>query len=347
MEKIVVLAGGSSSEKDVSVKSGLRVASALCSLGIKTALADPTEEIDLSRKHFFEDFNRLNVFFKKNQSPPPSFSEKPTEAVAVRNSSHTHFCEEYITESVLELCRRADAVFITLHGGNGENGKLQALFDCLGIKYFGSGHEGSACAMNKLLSKRIFESVGIPTPLSTVYKHGQKDAPTPPRYPCVVKPASEGSSVGVTLVKNPEELIAAVGVALKSCDTVLLETEIKGREITVGILNDTPLAVTEIIPKDGFYDYENKYTAGKTEEITPAKISPRVTEKALRLAKRTHTALGLSNYSRIDMIIENGTGRIYVLEANTIPGMTETSLLPLAAEYRGIGFAELCGKMAK
>ena len=198
MKKILVLAGGSSSERDVSAKSGLRVASALCSLGINTAIADPADEIDLSGELFFTDFNRLKEnthLFKE----PKAQNQAPSKT-------------DFITESVLALCRMADCVFITLHGGNGENGKLQALFDCLGIKYSGSGHEGSACAMNKLLAKRIFESVGIPTPLYTVYKRGQKGVPTPPRYPCVVKPASEGSSVGVTLVKNQAELKTAVGV---------------------------------------------------------------------------------------------------------------------------------------
>ncbi len=334
MEKILVLAGGSGSERAVSVASGKRVAEAFCRLGLKTALIDPTRDINTLNEHFFTDF----IALKKSSSLFLDFEETGNR----ENQRHA-----LITDSVISLCKEADAVFISLHGGIGENGRLAALFECLGIKYFGSPPEGSADAMDKLRSKRIFESVGIPTPLYTAYSINQKNSPTPPRFPCVVKPAYEGSSVGVTLVNSPCELKAAVDKALESSDTVLMEAQIRGREITVGVLDDKPLAVTEIIPRDGFYDYESKYTAGKTVEITPAEIPPELTARAMRLAERTHKALRLSGFSRIDMMIENKTDLIYVLEANTIPGMTATSLLPLAAEYRGIDFTELCRRMAR
>lgn len=391
MKKLLILAGGSGSEREVSISSGKRVAEAFCRLGVKTALIDPIREVDVLREHFFTEFDELksssslfvgdtefsgnesstipagNTDFCENESGTipagnTGFCENKSGAFFVGDTcfyetesstlfaADTNFCRNQtralITDSVISLCREADAVFICLHGGIGENGRLGALLECLGIKYFGSPPEGSADAMDKLRSKRIFESVGIPTPIYTVYSKNQNKPPMPPRFPCVVKPTGEGSSVGVTLVKTPKELTVAINAALKTSDTVLMEAEIKGREITVGILDDKPLAVTEIIPKDGFYDYKSKYTAGKTLEITPAVLPDELTARAMCLAERTHRALGLSGFSRVDMMIENKTGLIYVLEANTVPGMTATSLLPLAAEYRGIDFTELCRKMA-
>ena len=264
------------------------------------------------------------------------------------SGTFSYHCREkaFITDSVLTLCKMADAVFIMLHGGMGENGRLQALFECLGIKYFGSSPEGSAVAMDKLRAKQIFESVGILTPIYTVYRKNDKRPPVPPRFPCVVKPANEGSSVGVSFVKTREQLSESVKNAMKKCDTVLLEAAVKGREFTVGVLEDKALAVTEIIAHDGFYDYESKYTPGKTEEITPANISKELTKRVLKLALKVHKALGLSNFCRVDIMIEDKTNLIYVLEANTIPGMTATSLLPQAAEYKGIDFLQLCKKMA-
>lgn len=338
----MVLAGGRGSERDVSVASGKRVAEALCRLKLKTALIDPISEVLVSEGHFCSDFGKLTEVSSLFYNADGKARKKRSDLIKPRLGGDGG-C---ITESVIELCKTADAVFIMLHGGIGENGRLQALFETLGIKYFGSSPEGSAAAMDKVLSKRIFESVGILTPLYTVYVRGGEGLPVPPRYPCVVKPASEGSSVGVTPVRSPEELKSAVNRALESCDKVIMEEMIKGREITVGMLSDKALAVTEIVPKGGFYDYESKYTAGKTLEITPARLSEKLTCRAMRLAERVHTALGLSGFSRIDMIVESKTDLIYVLEANTVPGMTKTSLLPLAAEYAGIGFTELCGKMA-
>jgi D-alanine-D-alanine ligase len=325
--KILVLAGGYGSERDVSLSSGKRVAEAFCRMGYETALEDPTQEISLYKKRFSKNYKEL---------------KRISSVFNPRSVSSTTL----ISSSVISLCKKSDLVFIMLHGGIGESGRLQALLDCLNVKYSGSPCLGSAMAMNKLISKRIFESAGILTPAYTVYNKHDEKIPTPPRYPCVVKPLSEGSSFGVSIVKAPGELDAAIGEALKYEDTVLIEAVIKGREITVGILDDTPLAVTEIIPKDKFYDYESKYTEGKTEEITPADIKEEITKKALKTAVRCHKALGLSNFSRTDMIIEDKTELLYVLETNTVPGMTKTSLLPLAAEYRGISFDSLCKKMA-
>ena len=330
MKKILILAGGRGSEREVSIASGKRVAEALCRLGVMAALVDPSQEFADGGEPFSCDLNEL-----KRKSPL---------FYAVQSESKG---SAYLTESVLKLCKRADAVFICLHGGIGENGRLQAVLETFGIKYFGSSPEASALAMDKLTSKRIFESVGIPTPLYTVYRKGERSSPVPPRYPCVVKPIGEGSSVGVSAVRTPIELMGAIESAFKCTDTVIMEAMIRGREVTVGVLNGTPLAVTEIIPKGGFYDYESKYTVGKTVEITPAEISESLTRRAMRLALRTHKALGLENFSRVDMIIEKGTELIYVLEANTIPGMTATSLLPLAAEYRGIDLSGLCERMMR
>lgn len=245
-----------------------------------------------------------------------------------------------------------DAALIILHGPFGEDGTIQGLLDLLSIPYQGAGVLGSALAMNKLASKQLYERSGLPIPSYLSYKKSQPvDVPTVLKHlglPLVVKPVNGGSSVGMSLVKSEGKLEAALECAFEQDETILLEAYIDGLELTGGVLgNDTlqALPVVEIIPERNheFFDYEAKYTAGETREICPARIDDELTEKAQSYAKMAHQALFCRGYSRTDMILKNR--EIYLLETNTIPGMTETSLLPQAAATAGISFGRLLDRL--
>lgn len=321
--KIIVLAGGNSPESEVSVCSGLAVAKALCLAGCKVALLHPSQFLDRNTDYFSDNFSVVSEIFSDSL-----------------NSGN--FSGYYISFDVLSYCRKCDRVFLALHGGDGENGRLQAVLRTYGINFTGSLPEACFVAMDKVRSKQIYEYAGILTPLFTVFKKGQHSLPVPPRYPCVIKPADGGSSFGVTIAYNPSMLVSAVDRALEFCDTVIMEEKITGREFSCSILNDQPVAVTEIIPKNSFFDYESKYISGAAREITPAPISDILTHKAMSVALRAHKALGLSNFSRTDMILSEKSNLFYTLETNTLPGMTETSILPAAAAYAGYDFTSLC-----
>lgn len=333
--RIAVLAGGRSPEREVSLRSGKMIAAALTRRGHSVALLDPAREISVLKEQFFHtyaDIEKNSPVFDCSELSSPEDGE-------IRA----------ITESVLGVLKSAnpDRVFLALHGGDGENGNLQALLTALGIAYNGSPPSACAIAMDKILTKKLFASAGILTPKYTVYRKGQTTPPLPPKYPCVVKPANGGSSVGVSFIMRPFGLAEAVEKALaQGCgDTVLIEEAVFGRELTVGVLKDEALAVTEITPKNGFYDYNNKYIGGRSEEVTPARITNEQTARAMRIALKAHKALGMKNFSRTDFILDAETGLLYALEINALPGMTETSLLPQAAKYRGIEYGELCELM--
>ena len=248
-----------------------------------------------------------------------------------------------IGPGVLDACRMADIVFLAMHGEEGENGKLQALLDLYGIRYTGSGYLGSALAMNKSLTKSLLTQAGIPVPNGITIHKGQ----TPyadPGFPCVVKPCSGGSSVGTTIVHGPEEYAAALETAFRYEDSVIAEGFVSGRELTVGVLDGRAMPVIEIIPKDGFYDYRNKYQPGLTVELCPAPISAEETERVQRLAERVYAALHLEAYGRVDFIMAPD-GVCYCLEANTLPGMTPTSLIPQMGAAMGMDYAALCQKL--
>ena len=241
-----------------------------------------------------------------------------------------------------------DASLIILHGPFGEDGTVQGLLDLLGIPYQGAGVLGSALAMNKIASKNLYEKAGLPVPPYIALNRGEEVDPEKIvnhlGLPLVVKPVQGGSSIGMSIVKSTKDLKNAVNIAFKQDNSILIEAYIKGIEITgsvIGNKNLKPLPVVEIIPGKGheFFDYDAKYTAGLTQEICPARISDDFTEKAQEYAKIAHLALFCKGYSRTDMILKNND--IYVLETNTIPGMTPTSLLPLAAATAGISFSEL------
>ncbi|MFH2044766.1 MAG: D-alanine--D-alanine ligase [Pseudomonadota bacterium] len=245
-----------------------------------------------------------------------------------------------------------DFALIILHGICGEDGTIQGLLDLLDIPYQGSGVLGSAVAMNKFASKQLYEQSGIPTPPYIIIKKGDqveyKTCVKRLGKPLIIKPVSGGSSIGISIVTSDEAFKDAVQAAFSCDDTVLIETVIEGIEITGGVIgNDEPetLPIIEIIPDKNykFFDYTAKYKKGATKEICPARIDDDLAQKAQTYAKMAHKALFCSGYSRTDMMLAGK--EIYVLETNTIPGMTATSLLPLAAKVAGISFAKLLDKL--
>lgn len=247
--------------------------------------------------------------------------------------------------NVLALCRKADIVYMALHGADGENGKVQAAFDLLGIRYTGSGCVGSAVAMDKGLSKKIFLEAGIPTPKGFSVRKGQSgDLPEDMAYPIVVKPCCGGSSVGVSMVQSAEEYETALQTAFRYEDEVVVEECIKGREFSAGVLGEESLPIIEIIPKAGFYDYETKYQPGMAMDVCPAELSEEKTKEMQNFAKRVYDELKLEVYGRIDFLMD-ADGNLFCLEANTLPGMTPTSLLPQEAAAIGMDYGTLCEKI--
>jgi D-alanine-D-alanine ligase len=232
-----------------------------------------------------------------------------------------------------------DVAFIALHGRGGEDGTLQGLLELLQIPYTGSGVLASALAMNKIKAKEIFGYHGIPTPKFIPLQDGTVDEPPFPP-PWVVKPASEGSTIGIDIVMDRAGLAAAVQRARSYDQEVLIERFINGKELTVAILKGEPLPVIEIVPKKGFYDYQAKYTPGQTEYICPARISDRQHAEVQRVGLKAYHALGCSGCARTDIFL-NEKGEAFVIEVNTVPGMTETSLVPKAAAHVGISFNRL------
>ncbi len=246
----------------------------------------------------------------------------------------------------LAAVREADVLFLCLHAGRGEGGILQAALDVIGVPYTGSGALASALAMDKDLSKRLFRAAGVPVPAWFMAPVAPEDVTTALGWPVIVKPSKMGSSVGMTLVKNARGLDAAVEVARRYDDEVMAEQFIPGRELTVGIVGDVPLPVGEIIPKHELFDYECKYTPGMSEETFPANLDTPLARQLQELALTAHRALKLGGYSRVDFRLSR-EGDIFCLEANTLPGMTRTSLLPQAARAAGIEFPELCERICQ
>jgi D-alanine-D-alanine ligase len=244
-----------------------------------------------------------------------------------------------------------DVVFVALHGRFGEDGTVQGMLELLDLTYVGSGVLASALAMNKVMTKHIYAAAGLSTPAYEVVRHGEPydiDALTAALGPkTVVKPANEGSSVGMTIVSHPEQLAEAIELAFRHDPLVLVERFEEGVEVTVGVIgNDQPTALPtlEIVPVNAFYDYESKYVPGMSRHIIPAGVSDAARDECQRLAVEAHRALGCSGMSRSDTIVTRD-GRVFLLETNTIPGMTKTSLLPDAAAAAGIAFPELCRRL--
>ncbi len=335
--KIVVLAGGLSPERNVSLSSGIKIGEALRGLGHQTALVDM----------FFglEDYPGLSGEALYTQAFPDRWRKVKREAPdldAVRASRKWDGKGDF-GPGVLELCQGADIVFLALHGQCGEDGRVQAAFDLLDVPYTGSGCLGSAIAMDKDLTKRLVQGlVDTPAWRCAQYTQAEVDAlVSETDVPCVVKPVDSGSSIGVSIAWDKEALRTALLEGLKHGGRCVLEKYVSGREIQVGVLDGKALPAIEIIPKVGFYDYENKYQPGGAEEVCPAPITA---EQAAEVAGRTeaiYRALNLAVYSRADFILDEN-GKFWFLEINTLPGMTPTSLMPQEAEAVGISYDALC-----
>ncbi len=320
---ILVLAGGLSPEREVSLVSGSQIARALINKGHNVYLMDLCYGI--------EDIDNLS--FSQNTD---SIKDYKINNIAPENINENNI----IGSNVIDACKKADIVYLALHGDVGENGKLQALLSLNCINYTGSDYDGCCFSMNKIVSKIISRNSGIKTADWCI-----NELDTGVNFPCVVKPASCGSSVGITIVNNMSELYRALTSAKKYDSEVLIEEYIKGREFSVGILDNKPLPPIEIEVFTGFYDYNNKYQTGLAKETCPADIDNNLTNKLQNSALKIHKALYLKYYSRIDFIVDN-QDEIYFLEANSLPGMTPTSLLPQEAEAVGIDYNELCHRIA-
>ena len=328
---VVVLAGGISTERDVSLNTGKNVLKALKGKGINARLLDLFLGHEKDIDNFFNIDNDIDNDYVINESIP-----KLSEIISKRNNS-----DELFGPNVLNICKKADMVFIALHGKDGENGKVQATFDLLGIKYTGTGYLGSAISMNKYVTKQLLVLNNIKTPKYGYYRKGQ----VMPKFkePVVIKPTSGGSSVGVSLCFNEEEYNKAIELAFSFEDELLIEEYIKGREFSIGILGNMVLPPIEIIPNEGFYDYKNKYQEGMTKEICPAHLDIKTTTRLKQLAKKVFDILKLEVYGRVDVILKDN--EFYVLEANSLPGLTSMSLLPQEANSVGINYLDLCLKI--
>jgi D-alanine-D-alanine ligase len=327
--KITVLMGGTSAERDVSIVSGLRIAAALTARGHEVVSLDTaTGVIGESRA---QELLAAGV-----QQAPPDLES----LAAMSRQSLSPLL------GTLPEVRAADVVFLALHGGQGEDGTLQALFDLSGVRYTGTGQLGSAIAMDKDVSKRLFRDYGVQTAEWLMAPASARDVEATLGFPVVVKPSKQGSTVGLTLVREPAGLEAAIAEAFKYDDEVMLEKFISGRELTVGILGNEALPIGEIIPKHELYDYECKYTKGMAIEEFPARLNPEVAAYVQAQAVLAFKALKLRGYARIDFRLD-GSGGCFCLEANTLPGMTELSLIPQAAAAAGMSFAELCERIVQ
>ncbi len=339
--KIVVLAGGLSTERDVSISSGSLVAKALRERGHKVVLLDVFTGYE-------EDICDIDALFKENYDFKENsrVTEQIPDLEKVKKSRKDK-TNRFLGRNVAEICAEADITFLALHGDIGENGKLQATLDVLGIKYTGSGYLGSALAMDKGLTKSVLIQNKIRTPSGYYYNFEDEKNGSIYKwncFPCVVKPCSGGSSVGITKANNKEEFKESVKEAFKYEKEIVVEQFIKGREFSVGVLEGKALPPIEIIPKSGFYDYKSKYQAGLTDEICPADIDEETDKKLRSAAEECFRALKLQAYGRVDFMLDE-KGDVYCLEANTLPGMTPTSLLPQEANVDGLSYGELCEKI--
>lgn len=252
--------------------------------------------------------------------------------------------EKNFFKKVIEF--KPDCVFIALHGGKGENGVIQGFLEAINIPYTGSGVLSSAICMNKIIMKKILKFHNIPTPAFVVVEK-DKIPYIPFSFPVVVKPANLGSTIGIRIVKEKKYLKSAIEESFKFDKEIFIEKFIEGKEITIGILGneDTEiLPAIEIRTKSGFYDYKAKYTPGESQHIIPPQLSEKIIKKANRIAEKVYKIVKCSGFARMEIMIDK-KGTPYILDVNTIPGLTETSLLPDAAKYKGISFEDLCEKI--
>jgi len=369
--KVVVLAGGISTERDVSLISGSMIYKALKSKGHQAIIVD----VYLGYENepgagTMSDAEAAALFEKDTDwaASIASISEINPDIEAVK-ALRPDGAKNFFGPNVIKLCQEADAVFMALHGVGGEDGKVQAAFELMGIPYTGTDFTSAAMAMDKAITKDLFRAWNIQTPMGFVIKkismcvdcgnydtcqnrndykvevvNGSEEDLV---YPCIVKACNGGSSVGVTIANDHDEYLKACEEAFKYDDTAVVEQYIKGREFSVGVLDGKALPIIEIAPKVGFYDYKNKYQAGSAIETCPAELDEATTLKMQGMAERAYQALRYHSYARMDFMMDKVTGEIYCLECNTLPGMTPTSLLPQEAAAIGINFEDLCELILK
>ena len=343
--KIVVLCGGLSTERNISFLSGTKVCRALRARGHQAVLVDlfmGLEDVTEDPASLFEDLPEL---------PARAFDGKAPNLEEVR-ASRKWKSPSLFGKDVLEICRLADMVFVALHGMNGEDGRVQATFDMLGIPYTGSGYLGAAMAMDKMITKEMVKDKGVRTPAWKTFHAGATagdfEAELAAEHiaaqieaPCVIKTPTGGSSVGVYIVSSQDGVKPAVEACMQFGPDILVEQLIEGREFTCAVLQDRALPSVEIVPKADFYNYENKYRAGATEEICPGRCTREVEKRMGEMALKVHKILGLRTYSRSDFIVDK-YDNVWFLEVNTLPGMTPTSLVPQEAAAVGISYEDLC-----
>ena len=327
---IVILAGGLSMERDVSLASGSLIANALRDAGHSAVLVDLYYGI-AKEKMSFDDMSARYRY--KIPEVEPNL-----EKIIEENGGR----RDPVGKNVVEFCKMADVAFLALHGGVGENGKLQALFEMNGVKFTGSSSIGCMLSMDKIISKELIAQAGIPTAQWLTNEDSKEDLQS--LVPCFVKPSDNGSSVGISKVVSQVELEDAIAMAEKYSKRVLIEEQIVGREFSVGVLDGKALPPIEIIASGDFYNYKVKYQAGLAHEVCPANIDAKLTKKLQKYAEMAHKVLRLGSYSRIDFIMDE-QGEFFFLEANALPGMTPTSLLPQEAAANGMNYTELCLKL--
>jgi D-alanine-D-alanine ligase len=327
--RITVLTGGTSAERDVAIASAVQVIGALRSKGHDVAVVD-------TARGYIPSGDEASLLRGTVGTVPPSPDELHTLERGLLLSGLGN----------LKVVRDADVLFLALHGGRGEDGTIQTLLEMVGVPYTGSGRLGSAMAMDKDISKRLFRGAGVPTADWVMAPADRRTVERDFGWPVVVKPSKQGSTVGLTVVKEPGEYEAAVALARRYDDEVMIERFVPGRELTVGILDGQALAVGEIIPRHEIFDYECKYTPGMSQEIFPADLPAPVAAECGRLGVLAHEALKLGGYSRVDFRLTPG-GELFCLEVNTLPGMTATSLLPQSARAVGIEFPDLCERICR
>ncbi|HEX6434686.1 MAG TPA: D-alanine--D-alanine ligase [Gemmatimonadales bacterium] len=327
--RVTVLTGGTSAERDVALASAVQVIGALRSRGHDVAVVD-------TARGYIPEADEPALLSGAVGTEPPPISQLQTLERGLLLSGLANRA----------AVRDADVLFLALHGGRGEDGTLQTLLEMVGVPYTGSGRLGSAMAMDKDISKRLFERAGVPTARWVMAPAARKEVEGEFGWPVVVKPSKQGSTVGLSVVKQAAEYEAALALARQYDDEVMIEEFVPGRELTVGILEGRALAVGEIIPRHEIFDYECKYTPGMSQEIFPADLPRATSQECGRLGLLAHEALKLGGYSRVDFRL-TPAGELFCLEVNTLPGMTATSLLPQAARAGGIDFPELCERICR
>jgi D-alanine-D-alanine ligase len=326
---VTVLTGGTSAERDVAIASAVQVVRALRDRGHCVSVVD-------TARGFIPQGDEPKLLSGTVGVAPPSNEELVALERGLLLSGLGN----------VPAIREADVLFLAMHGGRGEDGTLQAVLEVVGVPYTGSGPLGSGLAMDKDVSKRLFQVAGVPTPDWIMAPVTAAEAGARLGWPLIVKPSKQGSTVGLSKVVGPEGFDDAIALAGRYDDEVLVEAFAPGRELTVGVLDGDALAVGEIIPRHEIFDYECKYSPGMAEEIFPADLPAAVAAEAQRLSVEVHRALKLGGYSRVDFRL-TPDGELTCLEVNTLPGMTATSLLPQSARAVGLDFSELCERICR